>query len=595
MANNSAAGIRWDLSDLFAAHDDGKIESTLNNCRTSAEKFAGRYRATLENPATLSAATLHAALEELAKIFEALSRVGSYAGLLYAADTAKPEYQDLDQRVEQRSTEIRNLLLFFELAWLKVDDDIADKLIKGEQLKAYTHYLTSLRRYRRHTLSELEEKLLNERDNTGRNAFGRLFSEITSSLVFKLERDSKTEELNLSQILSLFHEPDRNLRQQAMETVYQELSQHGQVLTFIYDTLIQDNLTVDRLRSYPHPMAQRHLSNEIDGTAVKTMMEVAEKNYPLAHDYFRLKAKLLELPQLALYDQYAPVGKEVRPFPYAKAQEVILDAFAAFDPKFRALAGEFFAKNWIDAEIRKGKRGGAFCASPSPKLHPYVLCNYDDNLRDVMTVAHELGHGLHGCLSRKQNYLNYDTPLTTAETASVFGEMLVFDHLLDQQSDREVQIALLAGKIEDIFATVFRQNVLTRFEELAFSARQEKRLTPDALGKLWLEANGKYYGDAVTMPESYRWGWSYIPHFIHSRFYCYSYVFGQLLVLALYRMYKDEGKSFVPKYIALLEAGGSDTPDALLKPLGVDIHQPEFWQKGFEEIQGLTTKLRAII
>jgi oligoendopeptidase F len=595
MANNSAAGIRWDLSDLFAAHDDGKIESTLNNCRTSAEKFAGRYRATLENPATLSAATLHAALEELAKIFEALSRVGSYAGLLYAADTAKPEYQDLDQRVEQRSTEIRNLLLFFELAWLKVDDDIADKLIKGEQLKAYTHYLTSLRRYRRHTLSELEEKLLNERDNTGRNAFGRLFSEITSSLVFKLERDSKTEELNLSQILSLFHEPDRNLRQQAMETVYQELSQHGQVLTFIYDTLIQDNLTVDRLRSYPHPMAQRHLSNEIDGTAVKTMMEVAEKNYPLAHDYFRLKAKLLELPQLALYDQYAPVGKEVRPFPYAKAQEVILDAFAAFDPKFRALAGEFFAKNWIDAEIRKGKRGGAFCASPSPKLHPYVLCNYDDNLREVMTVAHELGHGLHGCLSRKQNYFNYDTPLTTAETASVFGEMLVFDHLLDQQSDREVQIALLAGKIEDIFATVFRQNVLTRFEELAFSARQEKRLTPDALGKLWLEANGKYYGDAVTMPESYRWGWSYIPHFIHSRFYCYSYVFGQLLVLALYRMYKDEGKSFVPKYIALLEAGGSDTPDALLKPLGVDIHQPEFWQKGFEEIQGLTTKLRAII
>ena len=595
MANNSAAGIQWDLSDLFAAHDDRRIESALTNCRTRAEKFAERFREALENPATLTSATLRQALEELAEIYEPLGRVGSYAGLLYAADTAKPEYQDLDQRVEQRSTEIRNLLLFFELAWLKTDDAIADKLINDDQLKAYRHYLSSLRRYRRHTLSELEEKLLNERDNTGRNAFGRLFSEITSSLVFKLERDGKTEELNLSQILSLLHDPDRRLRQRAMETVYQELSQHGQVLTFIYDTLIQDNLTVDRLRSYSPPMAQRHLANEIDNEAVKTMMEVAEKNYPLAHDYFRLKARLLELPQLALYDQYAPVGKEVRPFPYAKAQEVILDAFEAFDPKFRALGGEFFAKNWIDAEIRKGKRGGAFCASPSPLLHPYVLCNYDDNLRDVMTVAHELGHGLHGCLSRKQNYFNYDTPLTTAETASVFGEMLVFDHLLEEQSDREVQIALLAGKIEDIFATVFRQNVLTRFEELAFSARQEKRLTPDALGKLWLEANGKYYGDAVTMPESYRWGWSYIPHFIHSRFYCYSYVFGQLLVLALYRMYKDEGKTFVPKYIALLEAGGSDTPDALLKPLGVNIHQPEFWQKGFEEIRGLTTKLRAII
>lgn len=595
MANNSAAGIRWDLSDLFAAHDDEKIATTLNDCRTRALEFAERYRPALENPPTLSAATLVDALQELAVIYEALGRVGSYSGLLYAADTAKPEYQDLDQRVEQRSTEIRNLLLFFELAWLKVEDDIAGKLIQDEQLKPYQHYLTSLRRYRPHTLSELEEKLINEKDNTGRNAFGRLFSEITSSLVFKLEKDGKTEELNLSQILSLLHEPDRSLRQRAMETVYQELSQHGQVLTFIYDTLIQDNLTVDRLRSYRHPMEQRNLSNEIDDAAVKPMMEVSEKNYPLAHDYFRLKAKLLELPQLALYDQYAPVGKEVLPFPYAKAQEAILDAFEAFDPKFRTLAGEFFANNWIDAEIRNGKRGGAFCASPSPQLHPYVLCNYDDNLRDVMTVAHELGHGLHGCLSRKQNYFNYDTPLTTAETASVFGEMLVFDYLLERQSDREVQIALLAGKIEDIFATVFRQNVLTRFEELAFSARQGKRLTPEALGHLWLQANGQYYGDAVTMPESYCWGWSYIPHFIHSRFYCYSYVFGQLLVLALYRMYKDEGKSFVPKYVALLEAGGSDTPDALLKPLGVDIHQREFWQKGFEEISVLVRKLQSLI
>ena len=595
MANNSAAGIRWNLSDLFAAHDDPRIEATLISCRVGAEKFAGRFRPAFDNPQALTAEILLRALQELEIVYEALGRVGSYAGLLYAADTSRPEYQDLDQRVEQRSTEIRNLLLFFELAWLKIDDDIANKLIKDEQLKDYRHFLSSMRRYRPHTLSESEEKLLNEKDNTGRNAFGRLFSEMTSSLVFKLDRDGKTEELNLSQILSLLHEPDRELRQRAMETVYRELSQHGQVLTFIYDTLIQDNLTMDRLRSYRNPMEQRHLSNEIDGAAVNTMMTVAEKNYPLAHDYFRLKAKLLELPHLALYDQYAPVGKEVRPFPYTNAQSVILDAFEAFDPTFRDLAGEFFANNWIDAEIRKGKRGGAFCASPSPRLHPYVLCNYDDNLRDVMTVAHELGHGLHGCLSRKQNYFNYDTPLTTAETASVFAEMLVFDHLLEQQSDREVQIALLAGKIEDIFATVFRQNVLTRFEELAFSARKEKRLTPEALGQLWLEANSRYYGDAVSMPENYRWGWSYIPHFIHSRFYCYSYVFGQLLVLALYRMYKDEGKSFVAKYIALLEAGGSDSPDALLKPLGVDIHQPEFWQKGFEEISGLTAKLNALI
>ena len=594
MARNSAQGIRWDLTDLFAAHDDTRIENMLNDCRERAEAFAERYRFALENLEALHAETLRKALEQLEMIYEALGRVGSYAGLLYAADTGKPEHQDLEQRVEQRATEIRNLLLFFELAWLNLEDEIADQLISDSELQTYRHYLTRLRRYRPHTLSEPEEKLINERDNTGRNAFGRLFTEMTSSLSFKLERAEKTEDLNLSQILSLLHEADRDLRRRAMDTLYQGLSQHGQVFTFIYDTLIQDNLNIDRLRHYPTPIAQRHLSNEIAGAAVKTMMEVAEANYHLAQDYFRLKAKLLQLPQLALYDQYAPVGQERR-FPYDHAKHVILEAFGAFDPTFHRVAADFFAKNWIDAEIRQGKRGGAFCASPTPKLHPYILCNYDDNLRDVMTIAHELGHGLHGCLSRKQNYFDYDIPLTTAETASVFAEMLVFDHLLYQQSDPQVRTALLAGKIEDIFATVFRQNVLTRFEELAFAARKEKRLTPDALGKLWLDANGKYYGNAVAMPEGYRWGWSYIPHFIHSRFYCYSYVFGQLLVLALYRMYKDQGKSFVPKYLALLEAGGSATPEDLLKPLGVNTHRPEFWQQGFEEIKALISQLRALI
>ena len=595
MTTNSAEGIRWDLSDLYAAHDDPRIDLTIKDCHARAERFSDRFRALIQDRETLTAESLLQGLRELEIIYESLGRVGSYAGLLYAADTAKPEYQDLTQRVEQRSTEVHNLLLFFELEWLKFDDTIASRLMADPTLEAYRHYLKSLRRHRPHTLTELEEKVINDRDNTGRNAFGRLFSEITSSLTFSFEKQGEKADLNLSQILSLLHEPDRGLRQSAMETLYNGLSQHGQVLTFIYDTLIQDQLTMDRLRSYPDPMAQRHLFNEIDGAAVKTMMAVVEENYGLAHDYFRLKAKLLKLPRLALYDQYAPVGKEVKPFPYHQARQVILAAFDAFDPKFRQIAAEFFDKNWIDAEIRKGKRGGAFCASPSPQLHPYILCNYDDNLRDVMTVAHELGHGLHGCLSRKQNYFNYDTPLTTAETASVFGEMLVFDYLLEHQTDREVQIALLAGKIEDIFATVFRQNVLTRFEEKAFAARTEKRLTPDALGTLWLEANGKYYGDAVEMPDGYRWGWSYIPHFIHSRFYCYSYVFGQLLVLALYRMYKDEGKSFVPKYLALLEAGGSDSPEALLRPLGVNIHKPKFWQKGFEEIRALTAKLQALI
>jgi len=592
---NSAEGICWDLSDLFSSHDDPRIEATLKSCRDRAEGFALRFRGKISRLEGLTAKELLEGLEELEEIEDALSRVANYSSLLYAANSLRPEYQDLEQRVEQRVTEVRNLLLFFELEWLDLDDEAVERLIHDPTLKPYSHYLRSLRRFRPHRLSEPEEKVINEKDNTGRNAFGRLFSEMTSSLTFSLEREGKRAELTLSEVLALLHEPNREVRRRAMETLYQELSRHGQTLAFIYDTLIQDHLTMDRLRRYPHPMLERHLSNEIDGEAVSNMMQVTETNYGIAHDYFRLKARLLKLPHLALYDQYAPVGKELTPFAFTQAQQVILEAFGAFTPVFRTIASEFFAKHWIDAEIRKGKRGGAFCASPSPQLHPYILCNYTDNLRDVMTVAHELGHGLHGYLSRKQSFLNYDTPLTTAETASVFGEMLVFDYLVERQTDPQVQLALIAGKIEDAFATVFRQNVLTRFEQAVFSKRQAGRLTPEAIGDLWVEANGNYYGDAVEMTEGYRWGWSYIPHFIHSRFYCYSYVFGQLLVLSLYRMYREEGKSFVPKYLALLEAGGSDSPQALLKPLGIDIHDPKFWQKGFDEIRGMVKRMEGLV
>ncbi len=594
MAGNSAAGVRWDLSDLFPSHDDARITAVLDDCRKRAEAFSADFRGTISKPGGPVPEHLLRGLRELEEIEERLSRVSTYSGLLYAADSLKPEYQDLEQKVEQHSTGIRNLLLFFQLEWMDLSDEVAERLASHPVLEHYRHYLKNVRRFRAHRLSEPEEKVINEKDNTGRNAFGRLFSEVTSSLTFTLEREGKIKELTLSEVLALLHHPDRELRKDSMDVLYQGLSRHEQVLTFVYDTLVQDHLTMDRLRRYPDPMRERHLANEIDAQAVNQMMEVTEANYGTAHDYFRLKAKLLGLPRLALYDQYAPLGRELTPFSFTQAREVILRAFGAFAPRFQEIATEFFDKRWIDAEVRQGKRGGAFCASPSPRLHPYILCNYTDNLRDVMTVAHELGHGLHGCLSRKQSFLNYDTPLTTAETASVFGEMVVFDHLVERQADPQVQLALIAGKIEDAFATVYRQNVLTRFEQAVFSRRQAARLTSQAIGELWLEANGKYYGEAVEMPDGYRWGWSYIPHFIHSRFYCYSYVFGQLLVLALYRMYKEQGKTFVPQYIALLEAGGSDSPEELLKPLGVDFHDPNFWQKGFDEIKSLVQRVEEL-
>jgi oligoendopeptidase F len=591
---SSATGITWDLSDLFTGHDDPTIEQELTRGRERAEAFAARFRGTINVPGGPAAAHLLEGIHELESLSEALGRVGAYAGLLYAQDTTRQEFRDLQEKAEQRGTEIGNLLLFFTLEWLDLAEDAAARLVADPALAPYRHFLAVARRFRPHKLTEAEEKIVNEKDNTGCNAFARLHTEVVTDLTFPLEMDGAQKDLTLSEVLALLYRPERDLRRRAMEGLYAVLAQHKQVLTFAYDTLVQDHLTMDRLRRYPHPMAARHLANEIDAEAVEQMLKVTEANFPIAQDYFRLKARLLALPRLALYDQYAPVGNALPAFPFDRARAMILDAFGAFSPRFREIAAEFFTHRWIDAELRKGKRGGAFCSSPSPALHPYVLCNYTDNMRDVMTVAHELGHGLHGYLSRGQTYFQYDTPLTTAETASVFGEFLVFDHLVNAERDPAVQLALVCGKIEDAFATVFRQASLTAFERLAFERRAAGRFTPDTLCAAWLEVNGRYYGDAVEIPEGYRWGWSYIPHFIHSRFYCYSYVFGELLVLSLYRMYKEQGSSFAPRYTALLEAGGSDAPEVLLAPLGVTFRDPGFWQKGFDEIRALVDRAKTL-
>ena len=586
-AQFSAAGVRWDLGDLFAGHDDPRIEQILSASLGRAQAFARAYRGSVAIPGGPPPERLLAAVTELEGLEADLRRVGVFADLLYAADTGRAEYRALKERVELQGTEIGNTILFFELEWMELPAEAAERLMADPVLAGYRHYLHCLRRFRPYRLSEPEERLLNERDNTGRRAFARLFTECTTALSFPVERDGATQQLTMSEVLALAHHPDRELRRRGLESLYAVLGANALVLTSVYDTLLLDHLTLDRLRRYPSPMAERHLANEIDPEAVERMMAVAEANYGLARRYFALKARLLGLPRLALYDQYAPVGNALPTCPYPEGERTILDAFQSFAPLFRDIAQRFFAQSWIDAEVRPGKIGGAFCASVTPDLHPYILCNYTDNLRDVMTVAHELGHGLHGYLARKQSLFNAETPLTMAETASVFCEAVVFDHLVRTQADPGVRLALVCGKIEETFATVFRQTVLTRFEQAVFERRTRGRLTAEAISTVWLETNQRYYGDAVELTDGYRWGWSYISHFIHSRFYCYSYVFGELLVLSLYRRYKEEGARFVPRYVQLLESGGSDSPEALLQPLGVDIHDPAFWQKGFDELRAL--------
>ncbi len=584
---SSATGVAWDLSDLFASYDDPTLSAMLNEGAAEAEAFAQTYRGTINVPDGPDPEFLRTALERQEALQDQFAKPMVYAMLLFSADTSKPEYRNLQQQVEQQMTAIRNQLLFFDLEWLEVSDEDAQRLIDHPTLATYRHYLASARRYRPHTLSEAEEQIVNEKDVTGISAWQRLFAELTASLSFPITLDGEEQILPLDGVLTLMRHTDRAVREQAFKTLYSVLEDQAQTLAYIYNTLMQDQLTMDRLRAYPDPMASRHLANEVEPEVVATMMDVVEQNYPIAQRYFALKARLLNLPLLQLYDQYAPIGEVKAHMPYADARSIVLEAFGVFDPSFRDAAALFFDNHWIDAEMRPGKRGGAFCMGYPPSNHPYVLCNYTDDIRDVMTVAHELGHGIHFWLARKQTLFNFGPSLPLAETASVFGEMLTFEHLLEREQDQDEKLALVCGKIEDIFATVFRQNVLTRFEQAAFAGRNENRLTPEQLGERWLEANRRYYGDKIEMTDGYALGWSYIPHFINSPFYCYSYVFGELLVLALYGMYREQGKDFVPRYVALLEAGGSQAPGELLAALGIDTNDPQFWQLGFNELRRL--------
>lgn len=585
--DTQAAGITWDLTDLFAGADDPRIFQTLDQARRDAEAFAQRYRGQINVPNGPDAGLLRTALKEYEALHDRTGRVSGYAHLLYDSDTRDTAARDLMQKVELRTTELRNLTLFFDLEWLELPDAVTQRLIGAPELAPYRHYLTQERQYRPHRLSEPEEKIVNEKDITGSRAWQRLHTELVSSLTFPVERDGHTEDLNLERVRALAYSPDRATRRLGHEALYGELGHHTQVLTYIYDTMIQDHLTMDRLRHYESPMEARHLGNEVSPEAVEAMMQVVEENYFLAHEYFTLKTRLLGLDHMELYDQYAPLAQTDSKIPFAEARGMVLESYGAMSPQFRQIAEQFFERRWIDAEPRQGKRGGAYCWSVSPELHPYVLCNYTDSPRDAMTIAHELGHGLHGMLARGQTLFNYHSTLPLAETASVFGEMMVFDRLVAREQDPRARLTLLTSKIEDSFATVFRQNVLTRFEQGAFDARQAARLTPEKLGQVWLDANRPYYGDGVTLTPGYEWGWSYIPHFIMTRFYCYAYVFGQLLVLALYRMYQEQGEAFVPQFIELLSRGGSATPAELLAPLGVDFTDRAFWQKGFAELRRL--------
>ena len=580
---DTAEGIAWDLSDLFSGPDDPSIVTSLDAALAAAREFGQRYRGQIHVTAGPAAATVVAAVGDMEMILERAAKAAAYADLLHAADTTPPQHGALVALMQERSSAIRQEVLFFELEWLALDDAVAQRVIEDPQCRKYRHFLRSLRRYRPHVLSEPEEKILEDKANTGSRAFSRLFDELVSSLTFDVEIDGARQRLNESGVLTLLYDPRREVRRAAAAALTRGLHANELVLGFIFNTLVQDHAVDDRLRHFGDPMQARHLANEINAETVHALLHACEAQHDLVQRYYRLKSRLLGIDRLADYDRYAPVVADEATLSWSRCREVVLAAYGAFAPPMQQIAAEFFAKRWIDAEPRPGKRGGAFSASTVPSVHPYVLVNYTGRIHDVMTVAHELGHGVHQYLSRPQGYLQADTPLTMAETASVFGEMLVFEHLRREVTDPHARLGMLCNKIEDTIATVFRQATLTRFEQQLHAARRaEGELSRQRICTVWQTANAALYGDAVTLTDDYRWWWAYIPHFIHTPFYCYAYSFGELLVLALYETYRREGEAFVPKYLHLLSAGGSDTPQNLLRPIGVDIEDPQFWRLGLE-------------
>ncbi len=522
-------------------------------------------------------------MTELVDIQDLVARAGNYAALRFSIDTADPARGALMQRVQERATAIETRLLFFELEWAALDDARADELLEGEGLDFCRHHLRMERRYRPHLLTEPEEKVLAEKNVTGRSAWARLFAEHTSAI--RVQADGKGD-ISLEVALSRLVSPDREVRRSTAEAITAALDDGLRTRAYILNTLLYDKAVDDRLRAYPHWLRQRNLSNEASDESVAALVEAVRRRYEIPQRWYRLKARLLEVDRLADYDRAAAVTHEDPTVRWRQARELVLDSYGAFSPRLGDLSRRFFDEHWIDAPVRPHKRGGAFCAYTVPEVHPYLMLNYTAKRRDVLTLAHELGHGLHAALAAPQGLLHQHTPLTLAETASVFGETIVFGRLLDAAEGAESRLSLLAESLEGSIATIFRQVAMHRFEDLAHTTRREEgELAPERIGDLWADSQGELFGDSVEVTPGYRSWWSYVPHFINTPGYVYAYAYGQLLALSVYRRYQEEGDAFVPRYLELLSAGGSKPPEELGKVVGVDLVDPGFWEAGLDLVE----------
>ena len=579
----------WDLEPLVDGEGQQGVEKRLSNALELAKSFAARYAGRLDQ---LDSSGLRDAMGELAIIHELVARAGYFAALRFSTDTAEPANGALLQSVQEQETAIGTTLLFFELEWAALPDERAQELLAGGGLEFCAHHLRNVRRYRNHLLSEPEEKILTEKSLTGAGAWTRLFEELTSAIEVTLPSAAEpsdpegTEKLALDVALSRLSVADRAIRRSTAEAVTAALAPGLRTRAYLFNTLLADKATDDRLRNYPHWLAARNLANEASDESVTALIEAVRARYEIPRRWYRLKAKLLGVARLADYDRMASVTEDEATYSFAEAREIVLDCYSSFSGELGALVKRFFDEQRIDAPVRPAKRGGAFCAAAVPSVFPYVLLNYTARRRDVLTLAHELGHGVHFALAARQGVFHQSTPLTLAETASVFGETIVFGRLLEDDSQPASRLALLAENLEDTIATVFRQVAMNQFEDLVHTARREQgELSADRFGELWVESQSEMLGNSVELTEGYRSWWSYIPHFIGSPGYVYAYAYGQLLALSVYERYEQLGEEMVPRYLELLSAGGSRSPQELGEIVGVDLGDPGFWTAGLDLVE----------
>jgi oligoendopeptidase F len=585
---SGAEEVLWDLSDLYESPSDPALKSDMTAVLAKADSFSERYRGSV---VSLSAGEFAGMLKNYEELIGMAGKIGSYAQLIWSTNTEDPTYGKLLQEARELGSELSQKLVFFDVEWLKVDDEKAQKLIHSVELKPWKHYLEVSRLYKNHTLSEEAEKVMSAKSVTGRSAWNRYFDETLGAARFELDGEKFTEQ----EVLSKLHNPDREVRKKAHASLTKTFSEHSRTLTYIFNTILADKYSSDKLRNYDSWIASRNLSNQADAETVNALIESVTGHYHLVQRYYRLKRKLLNVDELFDYDRYAPIAKTTEKVLWSEAQEMVLEAYGDFHPDMKKISSRFFEEKWIDAAIRPGKRGGAYSASTVTSVHPYVFMNYDGQLRDVQTLAHELGHGVHQYLSRKQGELQSNTPLTTAETASVFGEMLVFNRLMDRINDPSERLALLISKIDDTIATVFRQISMNRFEDRIHTARRnEGELTTEQFSQHWYETQHQLYGDSITLTDEYRLWWCYIPHFLHTPGYVYAYAFGELLVLALYDAYQSGSNGFSEKYMKLLEAGGSDWPHNLISSMDIDIRDSQFWGRGLNLFESMVKEAESL-